>query len=88
MGIMGRGVTGGDRGGDCGKDRREDRGRPRGDQGPNTTNNFCYLVVQLVAGNTLTMLNPQLVARKNVFLGDHESEGILTIFIILKGLFE
>ena len=58
------------------------------DQGPNTTNNFCYLVVQLVAGNTLTMLNPQLVARKNVFLGDHESEGILTIFIILKGLFE
>ena len=60
MGIMGRGVTGGDRG------ELRETGR---DQGPNTTNNFCYLVVQLVAGNTLTMLNPQLVAGKNVFLG-------------------
>ena len=60
---MGRGVTGGDRGETAG-----DRERP----GAQHYQQFL-LIVQLVAGNTLTMLNPQLVARKNVFFGDHES---------------
>ena len=31
---------------------------------------------------TLTMLNPQLVAGKHGFFGDHESKDIPTIFVV------
>ena len=55
---------------------RGDRGRPCAQ-----LYQQFLLIVQLVAGKH--MLNPQSVAEKHVFFGDHESKDIRTIQLIV-----
>ena len=52
-------------------DGDHEEGITGGNRGPNTNCATC-------SWEKLTMLNPQLVAGKHVFFGDHESEDIQT----------
>ena len=60
------------------------RGRPGETRGPKLPKIFANCAT--CGWETLTMLNPQLVAGKHGFFGDHESEDIRTIFckLVLK----
>ena len=55
-----------------------DRGRPGETRGPTLPTIFANCAT--CSWEPLTMLNPQLVAGKHSFFGDHESEDIRTIF--------